>query len=80
MDVIIFGTGYRFNYPFLINGDSDNLINYMPEDPDHRSIEPLYKRMWCINEPCLIFAGLYEYRYHMYVVFERQAMVIAAFI
>jgi hypothetical protein len=52
----------------------------MPEDCEHRVIEPLYKRIFCCREPELMFIGLQEYKHHMLVVCERQARVAAAFV
>lgn len=52
----------------------------MIEDPEHCCIEPIYRKIWNIDENNLIFAGLYEFRYLMFVVFERQARVIASFV
>jgi hypothetical protein len=43
----------------------------MKEDQEHLCIEPIYRKIWNIDEPNMIFAGLYEYRYLMFVVFER---------
>lgn len=45
-------TGYEFSFPFL---DNQNLIHYLPECETKQAFGPLYLRMFCINEPNLIF-------------------------
>lgn len=56
VDIIIYATGYKYNFPFL--DKNENLINIMEDEKDHGSIEPLYRRIWSIKSPNLLFVGL----------------------
>lgn len=55
-------TGYRFCFPFL--DPKDALINLSYND---RYFGPLYKRMFSLNEPDMIFTGIHNGLYgHMF--------------
>jgi len=52
IDVVIFCTGYQYKFPFL---KDDSIIKI---EHNGQYFGPLYKRIFSINEPTLIFIGL----------------------
>ena len=52
----------------------------MDSERDHCCIEPVYRRIWSVREPDLLFVGLFEFRYWMFISFERQARVVAEYV
>ena len=55
----------------------DGLVE-VPEEHRGKYVSPLYKRMFCINEPRLCFTGLIDFTPLTFHAFEKQAMVLAA--
>jgi len=51
IDVVIFATGYTYKFPFF---KDDSLVRI---SDDGQIFRPLYKRVFCINDPSLMFFG-----------------------
>lgn len=57
VDNMLYATGYKYSYPFLEkNSHIDNLIEFYNERKG--SFGPLYKRLFSLREPNLIFIGV----------------------
>ncbi|KAL4485423.1 hypothetical protein ABPG72_008291 [Tetrahymena utriculariae] len=79
VDVILYATGYQYSFPFLEN-QIDNLIEFVPENERKNSCGPLYKRIFSVKEPNLIFLGLTYNTISIQQIFERQAIIAQRFI
>lgn len=56
VDNVLYATGYQYSYPFLEkNSHIDNIIEFYNERKN--SFGPLYRRMFAVREPNLIFLG-----------------------
>ncbi|XP_061179579.1 uncharacterized protein LOC133188219 [Saccostrea echinata] len=71
VDAVIFCTGYRFSFPFL----KEDIITIKDE-----RIQPLYKHMFHIEYPSLIFVGIPRqllYFPHYYEMAKLAALMLA---
>jgi len=55
IDTVLYSTGYRVGLPFLTKND-DHIIEFDESEPN-KYFGPLYKRIFAINEPRLMFIG-----------------------
>ena len=77
-DMIIYTTGYKFSYPFL--DQNDNIIAF-DEKIDHGNyFGPLYRKMFAINNPNVIFIGLIERTVILILTLERQAQLAKQYV
>ena len=74
IDTVVFWTGYQYKFPFF----SDSSLIEVSEEG--RYWGPLYKRIFSINDPTLIFAGNSDNNSYIQVVMEKQILVIKHFI
>ncbi|KJK90647.1 hypothetical protein H633G_05446 [Metarhizium anisopliae BRIP 53284] len=70
IDAIIFCTGFRYSLPFLNNLEKDLITN-------GSSIHGLYKHIFCIQHPTIVFSAL-NMRIVPFPVSEAQAAVFSA--
>uniref|UniRef100_A0A7S3L9I6 Flavin-containing monooxygenase n=1 Tax=Amphora coffeiformis TaxID=265554 RepID=A0A7S3L9I6_9STRA len=66
VDVIIFCTGYDYNFPFI--GETSNL----PLDSRNRRVQPLFEQLWHAVYPNIAFIGL-PHSVVPFPLFELQA-------
>jgi hypothetical protein len=66
IDTIVLCTGYKFSFPFL--NPKDGIIGLSHRD---KYWGPLYKRMFAINEPDLIFIGNHDTGFYLNIILER---------
>lgn len=78
IDLVIYATGYLYSMPFLEN-TGDEIVKFDPETQG-TYFGPLYKRMFAINEPDLIFIGLVEKLPIIQATYERQALLARRYI
>ncbi|KAL4486011.1 hypothetical protein ABPG72_003945 [Tetrahymena utriculariae] len=79
IDFVLYATGYQYSYPFLEkNNNIDNLIEFYNQRKN--SFGSLYRRMFAIKEPNLIFIGTVQTVYQFYACLERQAIIAARYI
>ncbi|KAL4436042.1 hypothetical protein ABPG74_022277 [Tetrahymena malaccensis] len=79
VDFVLYATGYQYSYPFLEkNKNIDNLIEFY--NARKNSLGPLYRRMFAVNEPNLIFIGTVQTVYQLQACLERQAIIAARYI
>jgi len=74
IDTVLFCTGYQYKFPFL---KDKGLIT---TGEDGRFFEPLYLKLFNINDPTLMFPGLSDGNPLIQVVMEKQIIVIKYFI
>ncbi|EAR90070.1 flavin-binding monooxygenase-like protein (macronuclear) [Tetrahymena thermophila SB210] len=79
IDILMFATGYQYCFPFLENSN-DNLIEFMEENDRKNCFGPLYKRLFSVREPNLIFLGMTFNTATIQQMFERQAICAQRFI
>ncbi|KAL4485422.1 hypothetical protein ABPG72_008290 [Tetrahymena utriculariae] len=79
IDILMFATGYQYCFPFLEN-TNDNLIEFVKENERKNCFGPLYKRMFCVREPNLIFLGMTFNTMTIQQMFERQVICAQRFI
>ncbi|CAI2366978.1 unnamed protein product [Moneuplotes crassus] len=73
IDTIIYATGYKYSFPFI---DPDQkIVEFDSKRTNGCYFGPLYKKMFCINEPNLFFIGLVQYLPLMHSTFERQILL-----
>lgn len=77
-DVILFATGYRYNFPFLdehmassSNKERTSGLRVMREDGF--KMERLYKRILSIDDPSLAFVGITNQNFTPVIMMEYQA-------
>ena len=71
VDAIVFCTGYRYSFPFF----SDDIIKIKDE-----RIEPIYKHMFHIDYPNMIFLGIprqFSYFPHFYEMARLAVLVLS---
>ncbi|EAR99628.1 flavin-binding monooxygenase-like protein (macronuclear) [Tetrahymena thermophila SB210] len=79
VDNILYATGYQYSFPFLeCNSQIDNIIEFYNERKN--SFGPLYKRMFAVREPNLIFIGCVSTVFQLQSCLERQAIVAQRYI
>ncbi|EAR94354.1 flavin-binding monooxygenase-like protein (macronuclear) [Tetrahymena thermophila SB210] len=74
IDNIIYATGYQYRYPFL-EDTGDNLIETYNKESRCNAFGPLYRRIFSIREPNLVFLGLIAGQLTIEAMYERQAIV-----
>ncbi|CZT16139.1 uncharacterized protein RCC_01980 [Ramularia collo-cygni] len=74
IDVVIYCTGYRFNFPFAIKYDTDR--NAQPLFPPGFRVRDLFQHMFYISQPSLALVGLPKMT-AAFTVAEAQSAVIA---
>jgi thioredoxin reductase len=70
-DVLIFCTGYEYDFPFLMDG----IIHHTPAE--ERRVAPLYKQLWHAHYPNLAFLGL-PFSILPFPLFELQAEAVVS--
>jgi len=75
VDTLIFGTGYKFAFPFL-DLEKDKIVDHNPENFRGKFFGPLYKRFIPIREPNLFFLGMLDAAALSLSIFEIHAMLI----
>ncbi|KAL4436046.1 hypothetical protein ABPG74_022281 [Tetrahymena malaccensis] len=79
IDNILYATGYQFSFPFLeCNQHIDNIFEFYNERKN--SFGPLYKRMFAVREPNLIFLGCVSTVFQLQACLERQAIIAQRYI
>ncbi|KAL4486003.1 hypothetical protein ABPG72_003937 [Tetrahymena utriculariae] len=79
VDNVLYATGYQYSYPFLEkNSHIDNIIEFYNERKN--SFGPLYRRIFAVREPNLIFLGTVQTVFQLQSCLERQAIVASRFI
>ena len=78
IDTIIYATGYLFCFPFI--DPDDKIIEFDKEGNRGEYFGPLYKKMFSINHPNLIFMGMIQRIATLYLTFERQAQLVKQYI
>ncbi|KAL4486004.1 hypothetical protein ABPG72_003938 [Tetrahymena utriculariae] len=79
IDNILYATGYQYSFPFLeCNQQRDNIIEFYNERKN--SFGPLYRRMFAVREPSLIFLGCVSTVFQLQSCLERQAIVAQRYI
>ena len=73
IDTVIYATGYLTSLPFLTN-NNDKIIEFDEGDPGHY-FGPLYKRIFAINQPKLMFVGFSSRNLNSHPTVERQIMI-----
>lgn len=68
-DVIILCTGYQMSYPFL---KEEGLVKLTHKN----KYWPLYKRIFCIDDPRLMFIGQHDTGFLEHFIRERQSITI----
>ncbi|EAR84950.2 flavin-binding monooxygenase-like protein (macronuclear) [Tetrahymena thermophila SB210] len=79
IDILMFASGYQYCFPFLENSN-DNLIEFVKENERKNCFGPLYKRLFCVREPNLIFLGMTFNTATIQQMFERQVICAQRFI
>ena len=74
IDTVLFCTGYQFQFPFF---SDSSLIQVKAEG---KCFGPLYKRIFCINEPTLMFVGQSDNNPLIQIIMEKQVLVCKHFI
>ena len=77
IDTVVYATGYHYSFPFLT--EDDGVIEFDKENPGSY-FGPLYKRLFAIKEPNLIFIGVVEKIPINQATFERQIILAKQFI
>ena len=78
IDTIIYATGYKFWYPFF--DPNDKIVEFDEGGNWGRYFGPIYKKMFCVNEPGIIFIGLVEKLLSIMSIFERQVLLAKQYI
>ena len=73
VDVIIFCTGYDYNFPFI--NDKSNLE--LSVVPGERRVTPLFEQLWHAKEPSISFIGL-QHSVVPFPFFELQAEAVVS--
>ena len=74
IDNVVLWTGYKYSFPFL----HDSSLIEVSENG--RYWGPLFHKIFCINDPTLMFAGNSDNNSFIQVVMEKQIIVIKHFI
>ena len=77
IDTVVYATGYHYSFPFL--NEEDGIIEYDKEEPG-AYFGPLYKRIFAIKEPDLLFIGVVEKVPLIQGTYERQIMLAKQYI
>lgn len=72
-DIILFGTGYRYYYPFLPTNEMNILSNIDGNDGSGYKMERLYKRVLYIDDPSIAFIGISNLNFSPLIVVDYQA-------
>ena len=73
IDTIIYATGYKYCIPFI--DPEDKIVEFSDSTDRGFYFGPLYKRMFCINEPNLFFIGMVEKAPLIHPAYERQILL-----
>lgn len=74
IDTVLYCTGYKFSFPFLKDSE---LIQI---EANGKCFGPLYQRIFCINEPTLMFAGQNDNNPLIQVLMEKQILIAKHFV
>ena len=77
-DIILFATGYKYCFPFF--DLNDKIIEFDDNIDNGNYFGPLYRKMFLIDNPNLMFIGLIERTTLLFLSFERQALLAKQFI
>ncbi|CAI2366805.1 unnamed protein product [Moneuplotes crassus] len=73
IDTIIYATGYKYSFPFI---DPDQkIVEFDSKGTNGSYFGPLYKKMFCINEPNIFFIGVVERILIIHSTYERQILL-----
>lgn len=73
IDTIIYATGYKYCMPFF--DPEDHIVEFDQGGDRGFYLGPLYKKMFCINEPKIFFIGLVEKLALIHPTYERQVLL-----
>jgi len=81
-DVLIFCTGYEYDFPFLNNGStssssSSSSSNNLIHQARGKSVSPLYQQLWHARYPNIAFLGL-PFSVLPFPLFELQAEAVVS--
>ena len=71
-DIIIFGTGYRYYYPFLPTNEM-KILRFPEVDHSGYKMERLYKRILYLDDPTVAFIGIPNLNFSPLLVIEYQS-------
>jgi len=75
IDTFICTTGYSYSFPFF--KEEDGLVKVTCRN---KYIDSLYKRIWCVSEPDLMFVGTHDETVLLMSIIEKQAMAVKYFV
>jgi hypothetical protein len=78
VDTIIYCTGYYVCYPFF--DPADKIIEFDTGTTKGDYYGPLYKKIFCINQPHVIIQGTLEKSTSVFTTLERQVMITKQYI
>jgi len=73
VDMMCYGCGYHFRFPFLEN--EDKLIDWSLDVHEGKYWGPLFARMFAIREPNLMFIGNHDESSNIQTIMEKQGIV-----
>jgi hypothetical protein len=76
-DVLIFCTGYEYDFPFLNEGSTSSSTNHLIHQAQGQSVSPLYKQLWHARYPNIAFLGL-PFSVLPFPLFELQAEAVVS--
>jgi len=79
VDMVWYGCGYKYKFPFLDNSP-DRLVDVSQDENEGKFWGPVYKKIFCVNEPNLIFIGNLDNTAIGQAIMEKQAIVVKNFV
>ncbi|CAI2366935.1 unnamed protein product [Moneuplotes crassus] len=73
IDTIIYATGYKYSFPFI--DPEQKIVEFDSKGTEGFYFGPLYKKMFCINEPNIFFIGIVEKLPIIHSTYERQILL-----
>ncbi|KAL4442621.1 hypothetical protein ABPG74_007023 [Tetrahymena malaccensis] len=81
VDCFLYTTGYQYSYPFLEKySKTDNLIEFNSQNSRKNCFGPLYKKMFCIKEPQIVFMGCISNCLSIQLGLERQSIAACQYL
>ena len=78
IDTIIYATGYKYCLPFF--DPNDKIVEFEGGGDRGFYFGPLYKKMFSINHPNIIFLGVIQRAGALYLTYERQAQLVKQYV
>ncbi|EAR93054.2 flavin-binding monooxygenase-like protein (macronuclear) [Tetrahymena thermophila SB210] len=81
IDCFLYTTGYQYSYPFLEKySNIDSLIEFQSQNSRRNCFGPLYKKMFCIKEPQIVFLGCITNTVSIQQGLERQSIAACQYL